>query len=198
MSIIVLLKDHMIEQYFDSFGIFSKEEIESFTSLFQYRKLNKTDFFVKENQKCTEIAFIQSGIIRSYYMTADGQDMTYCFRFPNDLIAAYSSFLTGNLSIESMQAITVVELLVIKKSTVDQLVSENPNWIKFLKIIAEHQYLELEKRVFQLQKESALQRYSSLLKNQPQYIQQISLQYIASYLGITQRHLSRIRKEVMI
>ena len=41
-----------------------------------------------------------------------------------------------------------------------------------------------------------MQRYGNLIKNQPEYIQNIPLQYVASYLGITQRHLSRIRKEI--
>lgn len=66
----------------------------------------------------------------------------------------------------------------------------------FLKLIAEQQYLELENRVFQLQKETALQRYTSLLNNHPEFVQEIPLQYLASYLGITQRHLSRIRKQI--
>ena len=70
------------------------------------------------------------------------------------------------------------------------------NWIKFLKIVAEQQYIELEKRIFQLQKNNAFERYSDLLKNHPEYLQNIPLQYLASYLGITQRHLSRIRREI--
>ncbi|MNY11874.1 hypothetical protein D3C86_1449250 [compost metagenome] len=112
------------------------------------------------------------------------------------MIAAYSSFITGNPSVEAIQAISQVSLLVIQKNKLDELVLENQIWTQFLKVIAEQQYLELEKRVFQLQKETAAQRYASLLQNQPQFILQIPLHYLASYLGITQRHLSRIRKEI--
>jgi CRP-like cAMP-binding protein len=96
---------------------------------------------------------------------------------------------------ETMQAVTDVNLLVIKKSILEQVVSQFPNWEKFLKMIAEKEYIDLEKRFFQFQKDSAAQRYSKLLQNHPEYIQQIPLQYLASYLGVTQRHLSRIRKE---
>lgn len=63
-------------------------------------------------------------------------------------------------------------------------------------MIAEEQYLELEKRVFQLQKETASQRYANLIKDHPEFIQQLPLHYLASYLGITQRHLSRIRNQI--
>ncbi len=111
-------------------------------------------------------------------------------------MASYSSFITGDPSVETMQAISDSDLLVVRKADMEKLINGSHSWTKFLKIIAEQQYLELEKRVFELQKNSAVQRYTSLLENQPSYIQLIPLQYLASYLGVTQRHLSRIRKEL--
>ncbi|MGE8556465.1 MAG: Crp/Fnr family transcriptional regulator [Chryseobacterium jejuense] len=186
----------MVHDFFQSFELFSENEIEEFVKLFEIRKVSKNEYFIHEGEKCREVAFIQSGIFRSFYLSDDGKDMTYCFRFPNTMMAAYSSFISGCLSKESMQAITDAELLILKKEKMDALVQDKLNWMKFLKIIAEQEYLELESRFFQLQRDSATQRYSTLLKNYPDYIQKIPLQYLASYLGITQRHLSRIRKEI--
>lgn len=77
--------------------------------LFEERTLDKNEYFVKEGEKCKEIAFIQSGIFRSFYISEEGKDMTYCFRFPNDLIASYSSFISGLPSRENMQAISEAE-----------------------------------------------------------------------------------------
>ena len=186
----------MIAAYFQSLGLFDEEEITQIVQLFEYRRLNKNDLFVKENQRCNEVAFIASGIFRSYYSTSNAEDVTYCFRFPHSLIAAYSSFITDGPSVESIQAISPAELWVIKKSAFEKLAADSLVWTKYLKLIAEQQYLELEKRIFQLQKETALQRYTVLLRDQPEFVQQIPLQYLASYLGITQRHLSRIRSEI--
>lgn len=186
----------MIQQFFQSFNLFSKNEIDHLLTFFKERTLAKNDFFVKENERCKEIAFIQSGIFRSYYTSNEGKDNTYCFRFPNDLMASYSSFISDKPSIENLQAISEATLLVIKKEKIQELVSENPKWSEFLRMIAEQEYLELEKRFFQLQQNDAAQRYTFLIENQPDYIQKIPLQYLASYLGITQRHLSRIRKEI--
>ena len=97
-----------------------------------------------------------------------------------------------------MQALSDAELLVIRRKDIDQLVEENPNWVKFLKIIAEQNYLELEGRVFQLQRDSAQERYENLIKEQPEYVRKISVQHLASYLGITPRHLTRIRKQLLV
>lgn len=186
----------MIEEYFRSFNIFSEAEIRNFLQLFEIRKVHKNDFFVQEGEKCREIAFILSGIFRSFYISDQGKDMTYCFRFPNQMMAGYSSFISGCPSRENMQAITDADLMILKKEAVDELVKDDLNWTRFLKMIAEEEYLELENRFFQLQRNSAAQRYKALLGNQPDYVQKIPLQYLASYLGITQRHLSRIRKEI--
>lgn len=186
----------MVRQFFQSFNIFTSDEIDDFLQLFERKTLSKNDFFVREGEKCKDIAFIESGIFRSYYVSGDGKDMTYCFRFPNDLLGSYSSFISGKPSMENMQAISEAEVLTVRKEEIERLVHENPRWTTFLKIIAEQEYLELEKRFFQLQRDNAATRYRLLIENRPNYIQDIPLQYLASYLGITQRHLSRIRSEV--
>jgi len=184
-----------LEEYLGSFGIFTKEEIKEAAQLYTVRNVDKNYFFIREGKVSEEVGFIKSGIFRSFYTGDDANETTYCFRFPNEMITAYSSFITGGPSVESMQAITPAELLVIKKKDIEKI-SENINWIRFSKIIAEYEFIELENRLFQFQRNSAAERYKSLLENQPEYIKNIPLQYLASYLGISQRHLSRIRKEI--
>lgn len=185
-----------LQHYFEAFGIFSEEEIRSALDLFSVKLLKKSELFVSQGQSCTEIGFITSGICRSFYLSEKGEEITYCFRFPGEFMVAYSSFITGQGSLEDLQALSPAELLVISKSDVDRLAATSPAWMQFLKITAEQQFIELEKRIFQLQRVNARTRYEELLKNQPEYVQQIPLHYLASYLGITQRHLSRIRKEI--
>jgi len=186
----------VISSYFKSFHIFSDAEIENITCFFKEKKMKKNDFFIKEGDTGKQVAFIASGIFRSYYISEDGKDNTYCFRFPNEFLASYASFITDKPGMENMQAVSDAVIFVIPKSRIEELANENQRWTLFLKRIAEQEYLEIEKRFFQLQRESAAQRYTFLLQHQPHYIQQIPLQYLASYLGITQRHLSRIRKEI--
>jgi len=183
----------IMKQFLEQFPFLTPGEIEAFTTLFTPRTLKKGDFFVREGQQSTEVAFVVSGIFRSYYVTEKGDEFTYCFRFPNELVAAYSSLITGEGSVESMQAITPAAILVVDKETLDRLTEEHPKWMKFAKIIAEQQYLELETRVFQLQRDSASKRYQALLEHQPEYFRHIPVNQLASYLGITSRHLSRIR-----
>ena len=154
--------------------------------------------FIREGETCKSVAFVLSGILRSYYTSDKGDDITYCITFPQNFMTAYSSYLTNEPTQENIQAITPTELLIIPKEKTEALVSKNSNWIFFLKVIAEQQYIELEKRTFQLLGNNATKRYADLLKNQPNYLKSIPLQYLASYLGVSQRHLSRIRKEIAL
>ncbi|WP_194778334.1 Crp/Fnr family transcriptional regulator [Pararhodonellum marinum] len=185
-----------MEKYLKSFNLLTDKEIEDFVQSSSQRVLNKGEYFIREGEVCNEVAFVKSGTLRSYYISEKGEEITYCIIFPNNLMAAYSSFISGKITEENMQALTYTELSVIPKKTIHEFAKHSPNWVEFLKVMAEQQYLELEKRIFQMQKNHALNRYANMIKNQPEYVQKIPLQYLASYLGITQRHLSRIRREI--
>ena len=110
-----------LQRYFESFGIFSDEEICNTLDLFTVRSLKKSELFVSQGQACTEIGFITSGICRSFYLSEKGEEITYCFRFPGEFMVAYSSFITGQGSLEDIQALSTTELLVISKTDVDRL-----------------------------------------------------------------------------
>lgn len=185
-----------MQEYLAKFGIFTPDDIAELVNLGRTKILKPNDFFIQEGAICKEVGFIVSGIFRSFYYSDNADEITYCFSFPETLIAGYSSYITGAPTPENIQAITEAEVLVFSKESFNSLVDSNPKWLLFSKIIAEQQYLEMEKRVFTLQKDKAEVRYQNLLVNHPEYLKKIPLQYIASYLGITQRHLSRLRKEL--
>lgn len=179
------------------FEILTEAEISELIELASIRKLKKGDFFIGEGKVCSEVAFIQSGSLRSYYVPESGEEMTYCISFPDTFMTAYSSYLTGNPSLENIQAMTPAELWVISKKDIDSFSEKHVNGLKLQKYIAEQQYMELERRVFLYQQQTAKMRYKELTANYPEFIGQLPVQYLASYLGISPRHLSRLRKEVL-
>lgn len=185
-----------MKNYLKSFNILSDNEIDLFQNKATYKKLKKGDYFIKEGKTSNEVAFITSGLFRSFYYSSSGEEVTYCFTFSNSFLSAYSSFLSQTKTVENIQALTDIELLTISRDEILKLEESSTNWLKFFKFIAEQEYIKMEKRIFILQKENAEKRYEDLLKNQPNYLQLIPLNYLASYLGITQRHLSRIRKSI--
>ena len=185
-----------MKEYLKAFNLFTDEEINEFLDLTKATHLQKGDFFIKEKEICDTLSFVKDGIFRSFYFSNNDDEITYCFTFPDNLLMAYSSFISEKKSEENIQALTNAEILSIPKEVVETLAKSNNKWLRFLKIIAEKEYVALEKWIFNHQKDKAQQRYVDLLTKQPKYIQEIPLQYISSYLGITQRHLSRIRANI--
>jgi CRP-like cAMP-binding protein len=182
--------------YLKSFNILSNEEIDLFESKVTHKKIEKSDYFIKEGKTSKEVAFVVSGLFRSFYYSSSEEEVTYCFTFSNSFVSAYSSFLSQTKTVENIQALTDIELFSISRDEIVKLEESSTNWLRFFKFIAEQEYIKMEKRIFILQKESAEKRYEDLLTNQPKYLQLIPLNYLASYLGITQRHLSRIRNSI--
>jgi len=191
-----MFKKNQLLEYLKQYNLFTDSEINEFISLATISTIKKGDFFIKQDEICTTLSFVNFGIFRSYYYCNNDEEITYCFTFPNSLLVAYSSFITQNKSEENLQALTDSEIISISKKELENLAESNNKWLNFLKIIAEKEYVELEKWIFNHQKSNAQKRYVDLINNYPQFVQQIPLHYIASYLGITQRHLSRIRASI--
>ena len=185
-----------MKTYLQSFNLLTSEEIDAFEQLVQVKKVEKGDFFIQEGKVSNEIAFVAEGLYRSYYYNSEGEEVTYCFTFSNHFLSAYSSYLSQTPTVENIQALADSEIYTVSRSQIKELEKSSINWLKILKYITEQEYIKMEKRVFLLQKESAENRYKDLLNNQPELLQKIPLNYLSSYLGITQRHLSRIRKSL--
>ncbi|MNL58771.1 hypothetical protein D3C87_1824370 [compost metagenome] len=111
-------------------------------------------------------------------------------------MSAFSSFISHKPTEENIQAIADTELLVLNKSDLLFLYENSSAWQNVGRFLTELQYVDLEKRIVSFQKDTAKQRYEKLLSNHSKYIKFIPLKYLASYLGITPRHLSRLRKEI--
>ncbi|SMO53103.1 Crp/Fnr family transcriptional regulator [Gracilimonas mengyeensis] len=187
-----------MKEYLKALDILTNKEIGQLWSLTKHRRLEKGEYFIREKQVCREVVFVEKGILRSYYTDSEGEEITYCITFSKRFMTAYSSLITGSPTPENIQAVTDAKLRVIQKKEFEKLENESANWIRLQKFFAEQEYLAMEERVFSYQKTDARQRYQKLVKEHPDYLQEIPLQYLASYLGITPRHLSRIRSEVVL
>ncbi len=183
-----------MRDYLKSFDILSDSDIDLIEAKVTLRTLQKGDFFISEGKTSREVAFVISGMLRSFYYSSSLEEVTYCFTFSGVFVSAYSSFITQKPTVENIQALSDVELLVVSRDDVLELEKMSVNWLRLFKFITEQEYVKMENRIFLLQKESAERRYEDLLENHPEFLQSIPLSYLSSYLGITQRHLSRIRR----
>jgi len=174
------------------------EEREQIGNYFCTKLIKKNSFLIKEGQNCNDVFFVQSGMLRVYYLDENGDEITCYFVREKEFISSYTSFLTQTPTKENIQAIEDCNLFSISRSNLETLSQEIPKIQLFRRVIAENLFIAMERRISMLQSATAQERYERIIKENPNYILNIPQQYIASFLGITPQHLSRLRKNSSI
>lgn len=174
----------------------SDKEFDETVIFFKEQTLKKGDYFVKQGNTCRQIAFVNKGILRTFYLNDKAEETTSCFCTGNSLTTSYKSFILQQPSILSIQALEETELLVIDAENLQKLYHSSIVWQTIGRTFAEREYIVMEQYASVLNNETAKEKYLRLLKEQPTVLQKAKIEDIASYLGVTRRTLSRIRKEI--
>lgn len=172
------------------------EHFEEFFSLLKSITLEKSDFFLQQEEKCQYIGFVKDGTMRSFYNNENGNDISFIFHFKNQFFTDYESILCDKKSNLNIQAIHKSELLLLHKDDLQKLYNKEAYWQEFGRKMTEKLYLDSKKRIEDLLYYTPEKRYTNLLKENPLVFQEIHQKHIASYLGITPQSLSRIRKRI--
>lgn len=186
--------DNLVK-YFQSVG-FTDDEATTIASAFKSMELNKGDFFVKTEKVSKSFAFLESGQLQYYSLDTNGEERTTYISLPNTFVASLLSFLNEIPARENIRALTHSKIWTIAKDKLTQLKNEIPRFKDFYIGLLEWQICCIDKGKFDLITLTAEQRYEKLLREEPVLLQQVPLQYIASMLGMTPRHLSRLRAKV--
>ncbi|MEO1254749.1 MAG: Crp/Fnr family transcriptional regulator [Bacteroidota bacterium] len=155
-------------------------------------EIEKEAHLLEEGQVCHKLYFIESGCVRSYYHL-DGKEITHWFGFENDFVTSFLSFIDRSPSREFIQVVENLAAWTITRVDLYKLYDEFPEIERLGRILCEQYYHRLEERYVSGQFKTAAQRYEGLLESHKHILQRIPLGQIASYLGISQETLSRIR-----
>lgn len=176
---------------------FNEDQLFDILSRFEYVSLNKGEMFYDAEKICRKIGFIRSGSIRSFY-NIDGDEVTRFVLMENQFFTAFQSFFANQPSPEFIQAIEKTNLYTISKENLDDLHKKYPEMVHLSYLVTIQSHLRLEKRVFNLIALSAEERYRLFEEENPQMVERVPLQYIASILGMKPETLSRIRKKLKV
>lgn len=188
--------EKQFRQFLDSYIQLSETEFNLIVNVLMKKSLKNGDHLIKSNKTCNEIAFYNKGYFRYYYYSKTGDEVTSDFYFSPNFATSFTSLITGNPSEVNVQAMEDMDIWVINKADLQNLYSQCHKIERLGRLIAENVFINSEQHLLSLLNRTATERYEDLLHNNPQYVQKIPLQYIASYLGITQETLSRVRKKI--
>ena len=182
-----------LNSFLKSLAPFTDSELEEVLPIFKYKKLKKNDLFLIKGHYSEHVAFVNSGLLRSF-ADISGKETTTFFAIPGSIELDGHSYLLKKPSNESIQAIEDSELLLLSRKDLYNLYEGNWKWQQVGRKIIEDFFIKSEERTMRLQNMSAHELYKQFLINYPMVVQKVPLSYIASYLGITPETLSRIRK----
>ncbi|OIP82988.1 MAG: Crp/Fnr family transcriptional regulator [Porphyromonadaceae bacterium CG2_30_38_12] len=185
-----------IKKNIDPIVSLTDKELLAFCSAFSTKRLKKDEFFLKEEQVCNFVGFVNFGVLVYFKITDNGDEITTDFAFEGDWVNNNQSRLTNAPSTINIRAIEDTEIFVIKQEDLKELYLRIPKTERLGRILTEQAYLKIVEQTIQLQALSAKERYKNLLKKHPEIFQKVQLYHIANYLGIAPKSLSRIRKEL--
>lgn len=184
----------MLKAYFSQVG-FDQTDSEQIAQCFTKRSFDKGQYFVEEGKNSSQLGFVETGQFQYYSISEKGEERTTYISLPSTFVASLLPYLTGTPARENIRALTPSTLWVIEKKEVEALQNQMSGFKDFYVKLLEWQICCIDKAKFDLITLSADERYEKLLKDEPELLQQVPLQYIASMLGITPRHLSRLRRK---
>jgi len=174
----------------------SEKELIQFTDLCYEKTFKKKTILSDDEKFIEEVYFIQDGLIRVKINDIEGREHTTHFAIENQFIADYNAFLTGNKSKYQLQALEDTKVTVLPKKAIDWGYENLQEGEKMGRLIAEFYFIYLDTRIQHLYTLTPKERYDLMDDIFPKIHNRVPQHMIASYLGITPVHLSRLKKEV--
>jgi CRP-like cAMP-binding protein len=183
---------HLIRSYLAGFTLITDEDWKLFTDRAAYQTFSKGEIIHPSGEVCGSIYFLLSGVVKHSFHQS-GKQFTIWFSLQGGLMTEIRSFVLRIPSSHSLIALTDAETFYLTHEQLQNLYQVSKGWERIGRLTAEAYLLQHMDRIQDLQFCNAEERYQKLIERSPHLLQQISMGEIASYLGVSQEHLSRIR-----
>ncbi len=183
-------------KYIQAVTPLSVGEFSQFKDRFVIQKVKRNEYLLREGEVCNFNLFVCSGTLRMYHIGPEGQELTRYFAFENKFGTSLTSLIEGKPAIENIQAVEKSILLKISKADFLNLVDTVPQVNLIYRNMLEQAYITSQKRIYDFQGKSALERLKWLMSHQPGILNRIPSRLVASYLGITSYTLSRLKADL--
>lgn len=186
---------HFLEKVFGSSGI-TKAELEHIIPKYKQVNFTKNDYLLRYGQVEKKYWFLESGFIRSYVIDTAGNDITFNLYGSGDVVIDYPSIFFFAPTRENIQALSDCVCWEISFEDFQEMFNSISSYREQQRGLLVSSYFALKEHSISLIADEAKDRYLKLVAEKPHIIQNVSLKHIATFLGITDTSLSRIRKEI--
>lgn len=192
---LVMVEQHFLSNIFKQ-PPFTREELEIIIPKYKEVRFSKNEFLLKEGKVANFYWFVQSGYVRSFVTDTAGNDISTNFYTVADIVIDWPSFFLKKPTRENIQALTECVCWQLDFDTFQLLFHSIETFREQGRTTLVGSYFALKNHSVSMIADQAKDRYKRLLNDKPELLQNVSLKQIATYLGITDTSLSRIRKEL--
>jgi CRP-like cAMP-binding protein len=183
-------------EYLLLFGNLNQQQKDLISQKASETELRKEDYFSEAGKIPRQVGYVVEGILRVCYYNNKGEDVTKYFTDEKQFIVDINSFDNDVPSTQYIQAVTDCKLIIFSKQDWEDLSNTIVGWDNTVNKIIKKALLQKVERRSPLVSEDATTRYLAFIEKYPQLANRIPLSNLASYLGVTQSSLSRIRKNI--
>jgi len=173
----------------------SDQELNSFRNLTSQKTFKRQDIISLPGRIPNEIYFIYKGLIRVLITDNDGNEHTIHFALENQFIADYSKFIQQKPAVYTLQSLENTQVIVIPRKAIEWGYEHLNEGQKLGRLIAESYFIYQDSRIENIYSKSPKQRFDCIEEVFPNIQNRVPQHMIASYLGITPVHLSRLKRE---
>ncbi len=189
--------DHFFNFYLNKFPFIKPNDIMRLLPHIHYISVKKNHLIIQDGTSNTNLYWVQKGLVRLFHKK-DGTDVTFNFTKEGAYIASIDSLLYETPATYSAETLIDTQLYYINYIEFQKLKDSNVNLLKLEIEILKHIIFHcIHQDIYKTMPKSAEEHYLQLFNDHKYYISQIPAKYIASYLGITEVSLSRIKKRLL-
>lgn len=186
-----------LAQYITSKIELDSTELELVLACFIPVSVRKNELLIRGDQELNQrMFFVEQGCLRIFFVDDGGTESTRHLIFENHFAAALTNFITNEPSIEYIETLEDSKIWYITKTNFYLLLEKLPIWERFYRKYLEYAYVTNTSRLKSFIMLSAKDRYRLLLNQNPTVVMRLSNKIVASYLGISQETLSRLKSKI--
>lgn len=176
--------------------IIDDAQLAEFLQAFEPVRLRKKEVLLEKDEHSNHMRFVAEGCLRAYHTDEKGGEYTIQFGIPGWWVNDLYSYLSNTPAMDTIQAVLPSTVLQIHRDSLESLFNRVPPVERFFRLKMQAAYVALQKRTLRSMSEPLEQRYERFLRTYREIEQQVPQYMVASYLGSTPEHLSKVRKSL--
>ena len=183
----------LFKTYLQQVASLSEEEWEAASSVFTREVYPKGGYYIREQQYCNKISFIEKGLFKLFYLH-EGAEKIMMFFSEQEFVTDYFAYLARTPSVRPIQAVEDAVVYSISRNNLETLFNTSKNWERIGRLLTERSYVIAVQRANRLLHDDPDTRFDALLREQPDLLQRVPQYMIASYLNMKPETLGRIKR----